>query len=93
MSRGGGGGGGGGGARAVKINNWSEPNQLGKKKGSCEPAGCRRSFVSLYQPMVLGIANKTAAAVLLSVNRAGQRTTEHGAAPRQMILNDRIKRG
>ena len=25
----------------------------------------------LYQPMVLGIANKAAAAVLLSVNRAG----------------------
>jgi hypothetical protein len=35
--------------------------------------------------VVLGIANKVAAAVLLSVNRVGQRKKEHRAAPRQMI--------
>ena len=45
----------------------------GKRQGagSSEPADCRRRRASLYQPVVLRIANKAAAAVLLSVNRAG----------------------
>ena len=49
------------------------PNARGERQeaGSCEPADCRRRRASLYQPMVLRIANKAAAAVLLSVNRAG----------------------
>ena len=53
----------------------------GKRQGagSSEPADCRRRRASLYQPMVLGIANKAAAAVLLSVNQVGQRTKEHRA--------------
>jgi hypothetical protein len=49
------------------------------------PASRRRKRASLYQPVVLGFANKVAAAVMLSVNRVGQRTTEHRAAPRQAI--------
>ena len=61
------------------------PEGKRQEAGSCEPAGCRRRRASLYQPMVLRIANKAAAAVLLSVNRVGQRTTEHRAAPRQTI--------
>jgi hypothetical protein len=40
---------------------------------SCEPACRRRKRVSLYQPRVLRIANKAAAAVLLSVNRGARR--------------------
>jgi hypothetical protein len=49
------------------------PNARGERQeaGSSEPAGCGRRRASLYQPMVLGIANKAAAAVLLPVNRAG----------------------
>jgi hypothetical protein len=48
------------------------PRGEGQEAGSCEPtAGCRRRRASLYQPMALRIANKAAAAVLLSVNRAG----------------------
>jgi hypothetical protein len=39
--------------------------------GSCAPPGRRRKRASLYQPMLLGIANKAAAAVLLSVSRGG----------------------
>ena len=68
------------------FHNWSYPHLLGagspkggmpnargerQEAGSCEPADCRRRRASLYQPMVLRIANKAAAAVLLSVNRAG----------------------
>jgi hypothetical protein len=55
-----------------------------QEAGSSEPAGRRRKRASLFQPVVLRIANKAAAAVLLSVGRGGKRTTEHGAAPRQL---------
>jgi hypothetical protein len=45
----------------------------GERQGAgsceCELAGCRRKRASLHQLMALGIANKAAAAVLLSVNR------------------------
>ena len=69
---------------------------LGAQRGECKKRGRQRALqagrasrrrkrASLYQPVVRRIANKVAAAVLLSVNRVGQRTTEHRAAPRQTI--------
>jgi hypothetical protein len=46
------------------------PGGKRQEAGSSEPAGRRRRRASLSQPMVLRIAHKAAAAVLLSVNRA-----------------------
>jgi hypothetical protein len=74
-------------AISIKANPRKEYRRRCRQRALQEgPARRRRKRASLYQPAALRTANKAAAAaVLLSVNRLGQRTTEQRAAPRQTI--------